>query len=60
MNQNQDLIRKKIEELLSSGKRINLNLGAGNQPYKDFVGLDLGGYAADIIHDLRDLFTYYR
>lgn len=35
-------------------KRMRLNLGCGDQKYSDFVGVDIEGYAADIIHDLRD------
>lgn len=38
----------------ASETHVRLNLGAGNQPYRGFQGVDLGGYAANIIHDLRD------
>ena len=31
---------------------IRLNLGAGNQPYVGYTGVDMSGWAADVKHDL--------
>lgn len=37
---------------------MKLNLGAGNQRYEGYIGVDLSGYAADVIHDLTQPLPY--